>query len=403
MPAIATQDSAGIVEATVRPLTYSLSHVAQAFAARAAENDRLARIPTESLAIAAEGGLFALTVPRQHGGGGAGLAQTVAIARRLGASDPSATLILAMTWLQHASQAREQRWPEALYREVARSAVERQGLINALRVEPELGTPFRGGLPKTMARCAGDGWRISGHKIYATGASVLQWLVVFARTDEDPPRVGQFLVPAGAQGIRIEETWDHLGMRATGSHGVVFADVAVPLSHAVDLRPPEEWRVLAPVQSAWNAAVIAAIYLGVAEAARAWLVRFLHDRVPSNLGRPLATLERMQRSLGEIEALVHSAGLMLAALADKADRSPAALDLNEPGIVKHVVVEQAIRAVEAAVALAGNPGLSRTNPLERHLRDVLCARVHTPQTDSVILSAGVAALKTRAALGSHDR
>ncbi len=46
---------------------------------------------------------------------------------------------------------------------------------------------------------------------------------------------------------------------------------------------------------------------------------------------------------------------------------------------------------EQAVALVGNNGLTRKYPLERHYRDVLCARVHTPQDDSVVAAAGQAA------------
>lgn len=375
----------------------AVQDVAHAFAIRAAQCDRLARVPIESLAAAAEAGLFGLTVPRGLGGSGAGLAETSAIARRLGASDPAATLILAMNWIQHAGLVQERRWPEPLYLEVAQAAVDWRGLINALRVEPELGTPFRGGLPKTVARASADGWRISGRKIYSTGAPVLQWLLVFARTDEEEPRVGQFLVPASCDGITIEETWDHLGMRATGSHDVVFEDTPVPASHAVDLRSPDEWRTVPVIQSAWTAAVISAVYLGIADAARDWLVQFLHTRAPTSLGRPLATLERMQVAVGEIETLIRSAGTLLAALAERADRAPARLEPTEPGIVKHVITENAIRAVEAAVALVGNPGLSRSNPLERHLRDVLCARVHTPQNDSILKAAGVAALQRVAA------
>jgi len=48
--------------------------------------------------------------------------------------------------------------------------------------------------------------------------------------------------------------------------------------------------------------------------------------------------------------------------------------------------------VEQALSLTGNHGLSHANPLERHWRDVLCARVHTPQADAVYLAAGRAAL-----------
>ena len=42
--------------------------------------------------------------------------------------------------------------------------------------------------------------------------------------------------------------------------------------------------------------------------------------------------------------------------------------------------------------MIGNAALDRANPLERHLRDVLCARIHSPQDDSVLLAAGKAGL-----------
>ena len=45
-----------------------------------------------------------------------------------------------------------------------------------------------------------------------------------------------------------------------------------------------------------------------------------------------------------------------------------------------------------ALTLTGNHGLSRTNPLERHLRDVLCGRVHNPQDDTIKIAAGRLAL-----------
>lgn len=45
-----------------------------------------------------------------------------------------------------------------------------------------------------------------------------------------------------------------------------------------------------------------------------------------------------------------------------------------------------------ALQVSGNHGLSRYNPLERHYRDVLCSRIHTPQNDSILLAAGRTAL-----------
>jgi alkylation response protein AidB-like acyl-CoA dehydrogenase len=327
------------------------------------------------------------------GGRGASLTEATAIARRLAAADPATTLILSMTWIQHANIAREHRWPDAVYRQVARDAVEGRGLINALRVEPALGSPHRGGLPETIARRTGDGWLLSGRKIYSTGAAALRWFSVYARTDETTPRVGYFLVPAASRGIRIAETWDHLGMRATRSDDVILDDVSIPSPYAVDVRTPEEWRDAPPTPLVWNACLISAIYLGIADAARDWLVEFLRARTPGNLGKPLAQLERMQVAVGEIEILLRASTALLDATAAKADRASEPLDANEPAVVKHVVTENAIAAVQKAVALIGNPALSRSNPLERHLRDVLCGRIHSPQGDSVLQAAGLAALR----------
>jgi alkylation response protein AidB-like acyl-CoA dehydrogenase len=95
-------------------------------------------------------------------------------------------------------------------------------LANSLQVKPKLGSPSRGGMPETLARRTPAGWSISGHKLYSTGCEILSWMLVLARTDEDEPRVGSFLVPARALGVRIEPTWNALGMRATGSHAVIL-------------------------------------------------------------------------------------------------------------------------------------------------------------------------------------
>jgi alkylation response protein AidB-like acyl-CoA dehydrogenase len=242
-----------------------------------------------------------------------------------------------------------------------------------------------------VARRVADGWSISGRKIYSTGAPGLTWMLVFARTDEAEPRTGQFLVPACSPGIRMDETWDQLGLRGSGSHDVVFENVAIPHDHAVDLRTPAGWARRDPEEAAWNALLIAALYTGVAEAARDWIVAFLRDRAPANLGAPLATLPRMQEAAGRIEALLlANRRLVDGAAADTdAGRLP---ELHESGLLKTIAAENAIKAVQEAMALAGNHGLSRANPLERHLRDVLCARVHTPQPDAALATAGRLAL-----------
>ena len=76
---------------------------------------------------------------------------------------------------------------------------------------------------------------MTGRKIYSTGIPLLRWLLVYARTDDPEPAVGNVLVEAGTPGYRVEHTWDSLGMRATRSDDVVFEGAVVPLDHALDL------------------------------------------------------------------------------------------------------------------------------------------------------------------------
>ena len=361
----------------------SLEAVTAELAARAAEHDRDATFPHDGIAVVHKHGLLTATVAARHGGEGAGLARTVDILSALGAGDPAVALVTAMTLFTHAAQALEPSWPEHLYEELLAEGRAGPALVNALRVEPELGSPVRGGLPATVGRRDGASFVLDGHKIFSTGAVALSWMAVWGRTDDDPARVGSFLVRGGSPGVRVEPTWDHLGLRASRSDDVHLEGVRVPLDAFVHTPAGRGAGLMA-----WNALGLTALYLGVATAARDWLIGFLHERTPAALGKPLAALPRFQAAVGEIEALLVSASALVRAQAADHDNGVAV----DAGIGKLVGTRAAIGAVEQAVALTGNNALTRRNPLERHLRDVLCARIHTPQDDTVLAAAGQAAL-----------
>ncbi|BBF70024.1 acyl-CoA dehydrogenase family protein [Sphingomonas bisphenolicum] len=370
-----------------------LDRLTRRLAETAEHYDRSGEFPRANFDLLAAEGLIGLTVPRALGGRGAGLGEAIRVLAAVAKGEPSTALILFMTYHHHATPARARNWPQAIYERLARDAVAGRGLIGGLRVEPELGTPVRGGLPATIARRTADGWAISGTKIYSTGSTGLDWFSVWAKTDEDVPRVGNFLVRADSAGIDIEPVWDHLGMRATVSHAVHFADTPTPFDHAVDIRRPEQWAAGAgdPSLAIWNALAISTIYDGVARAARDWLRAYLNDRVPTNLGASLATLPRVQEKFGEIETLLQVNRTLIRDAAARYDAGdpPSAVEVNN---IKYLTTANAIRAVEIGLELTGNPGISRKNPLERHYRDVLCSRIHSPQTDTILIAAGRAAL-----------
>ncbi|WP_285424522.1 acyl-CoA dehydrogenase family protein [Pseudomonas sp. efr-133-TYG-103a] len=369
-----------------------LQGISRQLAETAAHYDETGEFPHDNFRLLHEHGLLGLTVESALGGGAADLRQAQRVISAVARGEPSTALILVMQYIQHTRIRDVRNWPEHLRRRVALDAVNEAALINALRVEPDLGSPSRGGLPATVAHRTTEGWRINGRKIYSTGSHGLTWFNVWARSDDTDPAVGVWLVRKDSPGVRIVEDWDHLGMRATCSHEVIFEDVLVPLDHAVNTSP---WTAPQPELDAngvlWMAVLMASVYDGVAQSARDWLVQFLEERKPSNLGASLSTLPRFQEVLGHIDTLLFANRTLL----DSATHglTPA----SHAAQIKYLVTSNAIRAVELAIEATGNPGLSRSNALQRHYRNVLCARVHTPQNDVVLQGVGKAAFAARKA------
>lgn len=369
------------------------AEVRDKLALTAAEYDRTAAFPFANFEILHDAGILNLTVDAKHGGPGLGLETACRAVSLIAEGEPSTALVYAMHLIYHAVPANTGVWNARAHEVMCREALNGIALVNVMRVEPELGTPARGGMPSTTATRTADGWRMNGHKLYATGSPLLRYFVTWARTAGDDPQVGWFCVPRETPGLEIVETWDHMGMRATGSHDLILRDAEIPLDFALDIRTPQEWLKQDPGAGVWNNLVLASLYHGVARSAANWLAKYLHERKPTNLGASLATLPRMQSAVGEIEALLFTNERLVFGLAAELEatnyQGKAAAGAS---MAKMVACNNAIKAVDLALSLIGNPGLYRSNPLERHHRDVLCARIHIPQDDMVTLMAGKAAL-----------
>jgi alkylation response protein AidB-like acyl-CoA dehydrogenase len=263
-------------------------------------------------------------------------------------------------------------------------------LLNAIRAEPEWGAPARGGSPATTITRTAEGWVLNGRKGYATGSEGLDFHLVWAveaaadgSIADDPP-IAHAIVPATAPGIEIVNTWDHHGLRASSTHDVVYTDVVLPFENFVG-NPVSAQAGEAGFGAIGIGAV--AIYLGVALAAQDFFVNFANERVPTSLGRPIATTERIQTVAGEMEAQLTIAREIAFGLARRSDSGERVAP--ELGVLAKPLISRAVIAsVQVALAAIGNPGLSRSNALERHWRDVQCSRVHPPQEDAALLVAG---------------
>ena len=361
-------------------------------ASTAEQYDRSGDIPVAGLAAAHRGGYLTATVAARFGGPEAGPFEVVQILSALGEGDPSVALIAANNLAIHQMQAATDSWPADLYDNLLRQSVQGPAPVNVIRAEPELGAPARGGLPKTIARRTANGWTLTGRKTFATGGTALAYHLVWAITDEEEPRVGHVIVPADSAGITWHQTWDHLGLRASNTHDVSYAGVEVGEENFLEIPKTDGVYRDPAVATGPTGFGHPALYVGVARAARTAFVTYARERVPTALGRPIAETERIQAIAGEIDAQIVQAETLLygTLLRVAADDPAVAAGLS---LVKVQIARSVIAAVQTAVAALGNAALTRHNPLERHLRDVLCVRVHPPQEDTALLAAGRALLR----------
>ncbi len=350
--------------------------LADRFAARAPEQDRTGRFPFENFADIRAAGLPALVVPEDLGGWGASLLETVMTMARLAQGDGSTALSLTMHMQTLGSAAEANTWPPALFAWLAAAAVTRGALINACATEPELGSPSRGGKPKTAARPADDDsgdWMITGRKSFASMAPALDYFIIPATLQDGSDDVARFVVPRGEH-IQIVETWDALGMRTTGSHDIVLDNVRVPEDHILDRASQST----GGGGNAWFLLVLSAVYVGVATAAQQAAARYAQERVPTALGRPIATLESIQRHLGQAELLLTQARLLLYHTAELWSDHPAQRSALFPTVIaaKVTATNNAVTAVDHAMRVAGGASMTRALPLERYYRDVRAGLSH---------------------------
>jgi alkylation response protein AidB-like acyl-CoA dehydrogenase len=180
----------------------------------------------------------------------------------------------------------------------------------------------------------------------------------------------------------IKNNWNALGMRASGSHDIVFEDCFVPEAALREDGPWGEWteRSLSG-QMAFNMGLVGA-FLGIAEAARDLIVHTVSNRRRGSAGRSMAERPSIQHVIAEIEIDLAASRAMLARTATTADAffgdHPAGkVPLGELHALmkdfqctKWFVNRKAIEIVDRALTASGGAGYLNASPLARLYRDV---------------------------------
>lgn len=369
--------------------------LAVAFAARANNADIEGRLPQADIDALKTSGYLGMSIPKEYGGAGLTLRQCLDAHLELAKGSTSTALVAAMHLhtLGHASETRP--WDEDAFAAICQAAA-RGELVNAVASEPRLGSPSRGGLPETTATLEGDTLVIDGHKNWTTGGSHLDHLVVrVTLVDGEDAEGAMIWVPANSPGIRVDATWsDSLSLRASDSHDMYFEHVRLPKANILQ-RDSQK----AASNTVWFPMLMAATYFGAALAARDAVVKYALERVPTALGKPIATLPKIQRQIGEVDIALQAAQGLLLSVADQWQginpNTPAdtrAAMRPKVAAAKHLATETALSVTEQCLKIAGGASIGRELPLERYFRDVRAGIMHPPSGDSALELVGQAAL-----------
>lgn len=335
------------------------------FAERAAALDRSGDFVEENYRELKAAKLMSAGIPKELGGGGATHNELCDMLRELAHHCPSTALALSMhTHLVSA----------AVYRHLhgQPTAPLLSKVVEAERVLVSTGASDWLESNGSATRVDG-GFRVNAQKRFASGASIADIALTSVPYDDpsEGPIVMHFGVSLKAEGVRVGNDWDTLGMRATGSHTLGFEDVFVPDSAISAKRPRGKWHPSYALICRVALPLIVSVYVGIAESAaklakQSGLERRSDPHLPYQLGEMENALVTAQMALRE----------MMAAVPNYDFPMPDLERTNETLIRKSIAAEAAERTVRKAFEASGGSAFFRKNPLERLVRDVQAVHFH---------------------------
>jgi alkylation response protein AidB-like acyl-CoA dehydrogenase len=352
-----------------REIVELAGRLADAFAERAAEHDRDASFPVENYDDMREAGYLGLTVPEELGGMGASLWELILAQERLAMGDGSTALAVNM----HVSPIGQlaSLWRstgDERLADVLRHAADGRLVYASMSAEP--GDPILMDSSTIAVRVEG-GYRVTGKKIFGTEEKVCTEFSTRARYDdpEKGPQVIFFRLPRDVEGMRVEETWDTLGMRATQSNDFELVDVFVPEEAVFHSYPVGHFDgTMLKTVWGWAMPTFGAVYLGIGrgamEAARQHVLARARQDDP-----------QVQHLFAEMEVLLETARAVLDRHAREMTTGalhsvPVQDGMARAVLTKYVCTNNAAAIVDRAMHVAGGAGYFKRFPLERMYRDV---------------------------------
>lgn len=380
----------GLTPTPSASIVSTVSELREQLAPIALERDIQGGIPGEEVELIRRSGLLGLAVPAEHGGLGESLATILWTVRKIAEIDGGLSRLFGYhlvigSWLGLLSRSAEQR--AFYYGKIIRE----QAWLGNATLEGGSSVLDIG----TRLTREDDHFRLSGNKIFSTGAVVSDWLLTGGVPEElGSAREGWVwvLIPSNRSGIKIRDDWDPIGQKAAYSGSVELDRVEVfptEVLHSWEFRS----------QSPFLAALIllfqiqqANTILGIGQGALADAANYTRMRT-----RPWHLSEKHRASqdpyiierygeffteLAAAEALVDRAGGLLAEALEQGE----SLTWEQRGHVSAVVLAAKAAAARATLDVThrffettgARSAATKSYGLDRYWRNARTETLHSP-------------------------
>lgn len=347
-----------------------------------ARHDEQGEFPWEFYEAFARGGWLGIAIPERYGGGGLGVLEASLLLEEVAASGAGmngcSTMHLTIfglnTIVKHGS--------EDMRAEILPGAIDGSMHVCFGVTEPDAGTDTT--RISTMARPDGDGYRISGRKVWITKAGQSQKMVLIARTTPrdqvEKPTQGMSLFLVDIEDPAVElRAIPKMGRNAVSSYEVVMDGLWVPASARVG----EEGHGFRYLLDGLNPERILLAHeaLGIGRAALRRAVGYAGERVVFD--RPIGSNQGIAFPLAEAATRLEAASLMARTAAWRYDQGlPCGQEAN---MAKWLCAEAGFQAADQAVQTHGGMGYAHEYHVERYFREARLLRI-APISQEMVLN-----------------
>ena len=344
----------GFADERVRPLTHGM--------------DEAAQLDASLIPPCFEMGLMGIEVPETLGGAGGTFFLAVLAVEALSQVDPAVAILVDVQntlvnncILRWGNDAQRQRYLPKL-------ATEWVGAY-ALS-EPGAGSDAFG--LETRAERRGDGWRLTGRKLWITNGAEASVYVVFANADPSQGYKGitAFVVERSFKGFAVGKKENKLGIRASSTTELILDACEVPGEN-----------VLGEVGKGYKVSIetlnegrigIGAQMIGVAAGALAAAVHYAKER--KQFGKPIAEFQGVQFQLAQAATELEAARLMVYNAARLKDAGQPFT--QQAAMAKLFASQVAERVTSLCVELLGGYGYTKEYPVEKFYRDAKIGTIY---------------------------